>query len=122
MGEQFGDAGLRFGHDPQAQLGDALLPAHREDDVHAFDGGHFGEQTAATAPEAFALHPHFQRAPEGKGEEADLDVRLHAVRGLVINRTQAEVAFGRAASAWVNCMYQRQSWAGSCSGQFVRRR
>jgi hypothetical protein len=79
VGEQLGGGRFRGCYHAQAQFGAHSGTFDRDNHVHAFDAGHLLEQLACACAQATGLHPLFEAAPEGKGKEADQDVRLHPI-------------------------------------------
>ena len=100
MGEQEGDIGVGLGHGAQAQGEHASGAFDRDGDIHGTDGGAGGDDFAGTGAEAFALHPHFRGTPQGEAQKADEQMGFDPVGFLMIDRAQAQIAFGRAESGF----------------------
>ena len=92
MDDELGDAFFWSGHGTDGQFSAGLPAFDREDDVHAFDGADFGDEFPGTSAQAFAMHPLFEHAPLGQGEEADEDMGFDAFGFLVVVGAQFEVA------------------------------
>ncbi len=95
VGEQEGDIGVGLGQGEHA-----FGAFDRDGDIHGADVGEGGDDFAGTGAEAFGLHPYFQRPPQGEAQKADEQMGFDPVGFLMIDRAQAQIAFGRAESGF----------------------
>ena len=85
MGEQLGRRRFGRANDPQPQVVDQVTAFDRREHVHAFDARHLFDQVPGAGAHAFGVHPVFKGRPQCQRQEADQDVRLHAVVFLMKN-------------------------------------